>query len=242
MEKLDMKYWDSLKAAPCKMDSDAIANAFASHSFTDQQKADLAQLILASRMRVTDENRAAELNDAVAIFNHDFAIEEFFYTEYTQLYCTWRYSFKEYSRALPLAWAMEGIRQIYSQLGVTLDDEEVMKVYNSDNVYSAFFELLSETMKDNRYIVPTDNENWNSFAFVSYFNMWKIFGVLGFAGYSPYVLCADIGLLTPPASHWHYACFDEAELKAIDELRSRARGRRYPTYHQNRFMGLLGRI
>ena len=87
-----------------------------------------------------------------------------------------------------------------------------------------------------------NKEAWHSFAFVSYFNMWKLFGPMGFNGYSPYVICADIGLLTPPASQWRHAALTEADLVVIDELTKRARGRSWPTWQQNRFMAKLGKI
>ena len=241
--KLDMKYWDSLKAPATGTDAAAINDAFHSEAkFTEQQKEELARLIIAGRVRIPDETRASALNEAIGVFNKDFAVEEFFYTESSQVFCTWRYGYKCFVHALPLYWAQRGIRRVYTQLGVELDDEEVMKIYNSDNVYSSFFDLVSETLGDNRYFVTNDKEAWHSFAFVSYFNMWKLFGPMGFNGYSPYVICADIGLLTPPASQWRHAALTEEDLCTIEELTTRARGRAYPTWQQNRFMAKLAKL
>ena len=242
MDKIGIKFWNSLKAPASDLDTEAINNAFHSEKFTEQQKEDLARLIITSRVRIPDETRSKALNEAVGIFNRDFAIEEFFYTEYTQLFCTWRYDYKKYAHALPITWAKRAIRRVYSQLGVEIDDEEVTKIYNSDNIYSAFFELVSETLGNSRYFVTDAKDAWHSFAFVSYFNMWKLFGPMGFNGYSPYVICADIGLLTPPASQWKHAALAEEDLYVIEELTTRARGRRWPTWQQNRFMGKLGKI
>ena len=240
--KIDMRYWSSLKAQPESTDVMAIKEAFHSDKFTEQQKEDLARLIIASRVRIPDEERSASLNAAVGIFNRDFAVEEFFYTEYTQVFNTWRYDYRKYVTALPIQWAKRAIRRIYSQLGVEIDDEEVMKIYNSNNIYSGFFELISDTLGNSRYFVTDDKNAWSSFAFVSYFNMWKLFGPMGFNGYSPYVICADIGLLTPPASQWKHAALTEEDLYFIEELSTRGRGRRWPTWQQNRFMGKLGKI
>lgn len=242
MDKIDIRYWNKLKAPAESTDMPVISEAFHSDKFTEQQKEDLARLIIASRVRIPDETRSAALNEAIGIFNREFAVEEFFYTEYVQVFNTWRYDYRQYIRALPLMWAQKAIRRIYSQLGVELDDEEVMKIYNSDNIYSAFFDLISETLGKSRYFITDDKEAWHSFAFVSYFNMWKLFGPMGFNGYSPYVICADIGLLTPPASQWRHAALSEEDLYFIEELSTRGRGRRWPTWQQNRFMGKLGKI
>lgn len=241
--KLDMKYWDSLKSPPEDSDLTAVKDAFNAEWPADNDaKNILAELILTSYLRVADEEAQDSLNKAIGIFNEKFAVEELFYVSSLQVFCTWRYDYKLFVRAIPIGYVKRAIQHIYARLGVELDDEEIMKVYNSDNIYSAFFELLSETMKDNRYIVTEDRESWLSFAFGAYFNMWHIFGPLGFNGYSPYVICADIGLLSPPASHWKYASFTEEELSCIEELRTRGRGRRWPTFQQNRFMGKLGKI
>lgn len=242
VRKIDMDFWNRQKAPVEAADLPAINDAFHSDKFTEQQKEDLARLILASRVRIPDEQRASSLSEAIGIFNKDFAVEEFFYAESAQVFCTWRYGYKNYAHALPLAWAQRGIRRIYSQLGVELDDDEVMTIYNSDSIYSAFFELIAETLKDNRYFVTDDREAWHSFAFVSYFNMWKLFGPMGFNGYSPYVICADIGLLTPPASQWKHAALTAEDLFVIEELTTRARGRSLPTWQQNRFMAKLAKL
>ena len=243
IQKIDYEYWNKLKAPAEDTDAVAINDAFHSEAkFTEQQKEDLARLILTSRVRIPDETRAAALNEAIGIFNRDFAVEEFFYTESSQVFCTWRYEYTKYAHALPLTWAQRGIRRVYSQLGVELDDTEVMSIYNSKCIYSSFFDLIDETLGKGRYFVTNDKEAWHSFAFVSYFNMWKLFGPMGFNGYSPFVICADIGLLTPPASQWRHAALTEEDLCIIDELKTRARGRSWPTWQQNRFMAKLAKI
>ena len=240
--KIDIKYWNRLKSGAEATDSVAINDAFHSDKFTEQQKEDLARLILAGRVRIMDETRAAELNMAIGMFNRDFAVEEMFYTEYTQVFCMWRYDYTQYVHAIPLTWAQRGIRRIYSQLGVEIDDEEVRKIYESDNIYSSFFELIKETLNDSRYFIPDDKDSWTSFVFTAYFNMWKLFGPLGFNGYSPYVICSDIGLLVPPVSEWKHAALTEEELYVIEELQTRSRGRRWPTWQQSRFLGKLAKI
>lgn len=238
-QKINFAYWDKLKAKPEEHDAVAINDAFKSSYFSESQKVDLAELILASRIRIMDEERMNQLNDAISKFEQQFAVEEFFYTESAFLVNTWRYSYREYVEAIPFAWAKKAIKQIYSRLGIELDDDEVLKVYNSDNIYSAFLELLSETLGNNLYIKADDVEHWSSFVFVSYFNLWHFFDVLGFNGYSPYTIIADIGILTPPASNWKYVALTEEHLYTIDELKSRSRGRSFPTWQQNRFLGIL---
>lgn len=241
-QKINMSYWDNLKAKTDEHDVIAINDAFTSSLFTDSQKTDLAELILASRIRIMDEERFDALNVAVGQFNQKFAVEEFFYAESNYVFCTWRYSYKDYVHAIPLKWAKAGINQIYTRLGVELDDSEIMLIYNSSNIYSAFFDLISENLGNNLYIKTDNPESWNSFVFVSYFNMWHFFGVLGFNGYSPYTIIADIGILTPPASTWKFVALTAEHLYCIEELQSRGRGRQYPTFEQNCFIGKIANI
>ncbi len=241
-QKLNISYWDNLKAKPDEHDALAISDAFSSTLFSESQKTDLAELILASRIRIMDEERMDELNLAVGLFNEKFSIEEFFYSESQFVFNTWRYSYKEYVHAIPFKYAEAAIKQIYTRLGVELDDDEVLRIINSDNIYSAFFALLSESFGNNFYIKTENPESWGSFVFVSYFNMWHFFGVLGFNGYSPYTIIADIGVLTPPASTWKFVALTEEDLYLIDELQSRGRGRQYPTNQQNWFIGKLAKI
>ena len=238
-QKINFAYWNNLKAKPDEHDAVAIRDAFNSSCFSESQKVDLAELILASRIRIMDEDRMDQLNDAISKFEQQFSVEEFFYTESAFLVNTWRYSYREYAEAVPFAWAKKAIEQIYSRLGVELDDDEVLKVYNSDNIYSAFLELISETLGNNLYIKADDVEHWSSFVFVSYFNLWHFFGILGFNGYSPYTIFADIGILTPPASSWKYVALTEEHIYSIEEFKTRSRGRSFPTWQQNRFLGIL---
>ena len=241
-QKINMSYWDNLKAKPDEHDVIAINDAFTSSLFTDSQKTDLAELILASRIRIMDEERFDALNVAVGQFNQQFAVEEFFYAESNYVFFFFFYSYKDYVHAIPLKGAKAGINQIYTRLGVELDDSEIMLIYNSSNIYSAFFDLISENLGNNLYIKTDNPESWNSFVFVSYFNMWHFFGVLGFNGYSPYTIIADIGILTPPASTWKFVALTAEYFYCIEELQSRGRGRQYPTFEQNCFIGKLANI
>ena len=242
MNKIDIKYWDALKAPAEDMDIVAIGNAFDSDELTDSQKEILAQLILASRVRLPDGEQSEDLNTAIGIFNSKFAVEEFFYAEFANLYCTWRYDYRKYVRALPVHWARRAIKRIYFRLGVELDEAEVMSVYNSDCIYSAFFDLIKDTLKGGRYFAVSNKDRWSSFAFVAYFNMWNMFGPLGFNGYSPYVICSDIGVISPPASHWKLEALTDEEAARVQELQIKGRGRKWPTWQQNRFMAEVTKI
>ena len=78
--KLDMKYWDSLKAPPEDSDLEAIKDAFNTEWPADNNTKDiLAELILTSYLRITDEEVQDSLNRAIGVFNEKFAVEELLY-------------------------------------------------------------------------------------------------------------------------------------------------------------------
>lgn len=240
--KLDIDYWNRLKAPADDADAPAISEGLHSTMFIDWQKEKLAELLLTSRIRLTEEEEINQMNEAIGKFNRDCAVEQLFYTESEQVFCTWRYTYKVFANAIPDHWALIAVRNIYNRLGIELDKEEVNNVLKSNFIYSALFDLIAETMGKDKYIYPNDKESWNSFAFTAYFNLWHIFGVMGFNGYSPYTICSDLGILCPPPSNWGYQEFDEEQKEAIEELTIRGRGRSYPTWQQNRFLGLIARI
>lgn len=240
--KLDINYWNSLKAPADATDAAAISESLHKTMFTDWQKEKLAELLLTSRIRLTAEKEIEQMNEAIGMFNRDCAVEQMFYTESEQVFCTWRYSYKMFAEAIPHHWAVKAVRSIYNRLGVLLDKDDVEVVLKDEHIYAAFFDLLAEAMGKDKYIYPNDKESWNSFAFTAYFNMWHLFGIMGFNGYSPYTICGDIGILCPPASNWGYQELDEEQKEAIAELTIRGRGRSYPTWQQNRFLGLIAKI
>ena len=240
--KLNMDYWNKKFAPADPMDATAITTAFSSGAYNKQEKVILAQLLLASRLRVVAEEEQDKVSELIGRFNKDFAIEEMFYPESQFMWCTWRYSYRLYADALPLDCALEAIKNIYNRMGVELDDEGAQEVYRSENLYDVFLDLIAEALGKDKYIVADTVKQWNSFAFVAYFNMWHLFGVLGFNGYSPYVVCADLGILSPPSSQWKLALLTEEYRYSIDELKARARGRCCPTWQQNRFMGVLAEL
>lgn len=240
--KINTSFWDNLKAKPDEQDALVINDAFSSNLFTDSQKTDLAELILAGRIRIMDDARAYSLNEAIGIFQQNFSSEEFFYMESVFVNCTWRYSFKDYAKAIPYKWAKAGISQIYNRLGIKLTEDEIINIYNSSNIYSDFFDLIKTTLDNNKYIMCPDPTNAKAFVFASYFNMWHFFGIMGFNGYSPYTICADIGVLSVPASDWRFIALPEGAAEAIEELNIRARGKKYPTLQQNQFLAKLAKI
>lgn len=240
--KLDINYWNSLKAPPDPADAAAISEGLHKTMFTDWQKVKLAELLLTSRMRLTDESEIEQMNEAIGMFNRDCAVEQLFYTESEQVFCTWRYSYKVFADAIPKHRAEQAVHNIYARLGIELDTDGAKEVLASPFVYSALFDLLADAMGKDKYIYPNDKESWLSFAFTAYFNLWHLFGIMGFNGYSPYVICGDIGILCPPASNWGYQELNEEQKEAIEELKIRGRGRNYPTWQQNRFLGLIAKI
>ena len=240
--KLDINYWNKLKACAEPEDLIVISESLHKNIFSDWQKEKLSELLLTSRIRLIDEEEISQMNEAIGIFNRDCAVEPLFYTESEQVFCTWRYSYKQFAKAIPKHWAVKAIRNVYNRLGIELDTDGVQWVLDAEFVYAALFDLIADAMGDNKFIYPNDVGSWSSFAFTAYFNLWHIFGVMGFNGYSPYTICADIGLLCPPACSWGYQEFNEEQKEAVEELKIRARGRSYPTWQQNRFLGLIAKI
>lgn len=240
--KLNMDYWNKKFAPADSMDALAIKNAFAAEKFSKKQKIMLAEILLATRKRVVTDEDQEEISLITGAFNKNSAVEEMFYPESPFVYCTWRYTYRVFADAIPERWALEAIKNIYARLGVELDTEGAKEVLRADNLYDVFFNLIAEALGNDKYIVADSAKHWNSFAFVAYFNMWHLFGVLGFNGYSPYVICADLGILSPPSSSWKFAKLTEAYAYNIHELKIRARGRSFPTWQQNRFMGIIAEL
>ena len=228
--KLNIDYWNKKFAPADSMDAEAIRNAFATEKLTKEQKVMLAEILLATRKRVVTDEDQEEMSLITTAFNKNSAVEEMFYSESPYVYCTWRYTYRVFADAIPEKWALDAIKNIYTRLGVELDTEGAKEVLCSDNLYDVFFDLIAESLGKDKYIVADDTKHWNSFAFVAYFNMWHLFGVLGFNGYSPYVICADLGILSSPSSSWQFAKLTEAYAYNVHELQVRSRGRSFPTW------------
>lgn len=240
--KIDITYWNKKFSPADPLDGTAIKNAYLSGLFDDKEKVVLAELLLATRKRVMTDEEQEMISAIAGKFNKNCAVEEMFYSESPFMWCTWRYNYRMYADAVPLEWALKAIKNIYFRLGVELDDEGAKEVYMSDNLYDVFFDLIAEALGNDKYIVADTTKQWNSFAFVAYFNMWHLFGVLGFNGYSPYTICADLGVLSPPSSQWKFAKMTDAIQYNVHELKVRGRGRSYPTWQQNRLMGVLAEL
>ena len=239
--RLDLAYWEDKMDRPSEFDLAAINDAFKEYknekrNMTDAEKQVLAELLLASRIRFNNDVTGDLINSAVAKFDQFFAVESMFITQEGQIYKTWRYSYKAFVKALPKIWAERAIRSIYERLGVVLDDEEVQKVYNSNFLYSSFFELVKETLSNNAYFTADCKEDFRLFEQLSWFNMWNLFGKMGFEGLSPYEVLADIGVVTPPSSQWKAVALSEWHCYQLEEIRSRTRGRDYPSAYENIFL------
>lgn len=238
---LDLKYWENKLDKPAPHDLEAINDAFKEYgterrNMTDDEKLVLAELLLSSCMRFADDAKGDLINSAVAKFDQGFAVENMFIAHEGQLYRVWRYSYKDFVKAIPVVWAKKAIDSIYTRLGVELDDEEIEKVYNSDFLYSSFFELVKETLSDRAYFTIDCKENFILFSEISWFNMWHLFGKMGFEGLSPFEVLADIGVVTPPSSQWKVVSFTELQLYSLEEIKSRTRGREYPSAYENVFL------
>ena len=234
---LNLEYWVNKIDKPCPTDLVAINDAFKEYyekkNMSDNEKLILAEVLLASCIRFNDEERGDTINQVVAKFDRYFAVEPMFYATENQTFHVWRYSYTDYVKAIPKYWSERAIRSIYERLGVELDDEEVQKIYNSDSLYGAFFSLVKETLSNNAYFKVDCTESFKLFAQVSYFNMWHLFGKLGFEGMSPFDVFAGIGIVTPPSSQWKTVALSEGALNAIAEIKSRMRGRGYPSGLEN---------
>jgi hypothetical protein len=236
--RLDLAYWENKMDKPNEFDLAAINDAFKEYknekrNMTDAEKQVLAELLLASRIRFNNDTTGDIINSAVAKFDQFFAVESMFITQEGQIYKTWRYSYKAFVKALPKIWAERAIRSIYERLGVVLDDEEVQKVYNSNFLYSSFFELVKETLSNNAYFTADCKEDFRLFEQLSWFNMWNLFDKMGFEGLSPYEVLADIGVVTPPSSQWRAVALSDAHLYRLEEVKRRTRGRDYPSGYEN---------
>lgn len=240
-EKIGIKYWQDKWTKPLETDLAAIEDAFKTGPLSDEQKELLAELLLTGRIRDDLENsRGNAIATVMGIFNQNFAVDELFYWESEYVVTLWRYSFSDYVKEIPLQFVRKAIKKTYSRLGVDIDNDDITRIINSGFIYSDFFDLISDTMGNNKFIMC--DAGWNSFAFTAYFNMYKFFGIMGFNGYSPFQICSDIGTLCIPSSSWKFIALPKGAKEKIADLNSRARGRSYPMWQQNNFLGEIAKI
>lgn len=238
---LNLEYWERKMDKPNPVDLVAINDAFKEYpherrDLNDEEKQVLAELLLASCVRFNTNAAGDVINSVVAKFDQGFAVEPLFYACEGQFYRTWRYSYTDFVKAIPKYWSERAIRGIYERLGVELDDEEVHKIYHSNFLYSSFFALVKETLSDRAYFTIDCKENFRLFEQISFFNMWHLFGKMGFEGLSPFDVLADIGVLTPPSSQWKSVSFTQLQLRRLEEIRWRTRGRDYPSCYESAFL------
>lgn len=241
MTKLNLEYWNNRYDKPLEYDLAAINDAFKEYpkekrDLTDDEKLVLAELLLQSCMRFATDKRGELINNTVSKFERFFAGESLFYATEGQMYYVWRYSYRDFVQAMPKAWAKKAIQSIYSRLGVEIDDEETEAIYASDFIYTAYFDLIKATLKDRSYVKANCEINYRVFTQVCFFNMWHLFGKLGFEGLSPYQIMADIGEVTPPASQWSFPYLSAAQRVALDEIKRCCHKRVYPTARENIFL------
>ena len=243
--KLGMIYWNKKWDKPLDTDLAAIHDAFCMcGTFTDEDKVKFAEVLLQGRYRipVSDDSEGDYISNLCWKFNANHAVEELIYSESEYVIVLWRYDFVKLFNAIPLQFAKQALRNIYSRLGVVLEDKDILRLLEQDFVYQVLFDLIATNLGSNKYVFCDDPAGWHTFAFGAWFNMWKLFGIMGFNGYSPYTICADIGILCPKASDWKFVALPEGSLETIKELNSLARGRSFPTWKQNAFLGKLAKI
>ena len=241
MVALNLDYWNSRFNKPFEYDLAAINDAFKEYpkdrrDLTEDEKLVLAELLLQSCMRFATDERGDLINRTVAKFERFFAGESLFYAAEGQMYYVWRYSYRDFVQSIPKTWAKKAIQSIYHRLGVEIDDEETEAIYASDFIYGAYFELIKSTLKDRSYIKANCEINYRVFSQVCFFNMWHLFGKLGFEGLSPYQIMADIGEVTPPASQWSFPYLSAAQRTALEEIKRCCRKRVYPTSRETIFL------
>ena len=244
--KLGLLYWKDKWTAPTELDLKSIADCYIGDSMTEEERLAFTVLLLQGTVRFPDTPEGSAQMDllvtATGKYELNFSCEELSYIENPWVMTLWRYSFKEFVKVIPIGYAKKAVTVIYKRLGIELNDAEIMKVLNSDFIYSDFFDTLKITLGCNKYIMCPDPTKVSAFVFASYFNMYHIFGILGFNGYSPYVICRDIGIISVPANDWRYIAFPEGALEAIEELGFNARKLSYPTVQQNQFLAKLAKI
>lgn len=243
--KLNIDYWNKKWDKPLDTDLAAISDAFSSSGvFTNEDKVKFAEILLQGRYRipVTDDGEGDYISELCWKFNANYAVEELIYSESEYVLMLWRYDFNMIFKAIPLQFAKEALNSIYVRLGMTLDGVDVFSITKADFVYQALFDLVDEHLGNNKYVFCDDPAGWHTFAFGAWFNMWKFFDVMGFNGYSPYTICGDIGILCPKACDWKFVALPKGSLEAIKELNNLARGRDFPTWKQNAFLGKLAKI
>jgi hypothetical protein len=243
--KLGIEYWNKKWDKPLDTDVAAISDAFSSSGvFTNEDKVKFAEILLQGRYRsaVSDDDEGGYISELCWKFNANYAVEELIYSESEYVLMLWRYDFAQIFKAIPLQIAKQALRNIYSRLGMTIEDKDISRIFRQDFVYQALFDLIAENLGDNKYVFCDDPALWHTFAFGAWFNMWKFFDVMGFNGYSPYTICGDIGILCPKACDWKFVALPKGSLEAVKELNNLARGRDFPTWKQNAFLGKLAKI
>lgn len=243
--KLGIEYWNKKWDEPLDTDLAAISDAFsASGVFTNEDKVKFAEILLQGRYRsaVSDNDEGDYISELCWKFNANYAVEELIYSESEYVLMLWRYDFAQIFKAIPLQIAKEALKNIYSRLGMTIEDKDMSRIFRQDFVYQALFDLIAENLGDNKYVFCDDPAGWHTFAFGAWFNMWRMFGIMGFNGYSPYTICGDIGILCPKACDWKFVALPKGSLETIKELNNLARGRDFPTWKQNAFLGKLAKI
>ena len=243
--KLGITYWNKKWGEVLDTDLAAITDAFRMcGTFTDEEKVKFAEILLQGRYRipVSDDGEGDYTSELCWKFNANHAVEELIYSESAYVLVLWRYDFVKLFNAIPLQFAKEALRNIYSRLGIVIEDKDILRLLETDFVYQVLFDLIRENLGNNKYVFCDDPAGWHTFAFGAWFNMWKFFGVMGFNGYSPYTICADIGILCPKASDWKFVALPKTALSTIEDLKARAKGRNFPTWQQNAFLGKLAKI
>lgn len=244
--KLNIDFWNKKWAEPTELDLKAIADCYITDTLTEAQKLSLTVLFLQGSVRVPDTEEGDQLMttlaSACALYEKNYSPEEMTCLESSWVMTMWRYSYKEFVKVIPIYYKKEAVKAIYKRLGVELNDAEVMRVLESNFIYSDFFNMLGIVLGRNKYIMCPDPTSVRAFVVASYFNMWHFFGIMGFNGYSPYVICRDIGVISVPANDWRFVALPEGTPEVIDELCHNARKLSYPTMQQEQLIARLAKI
>lgn len=243
--RLGITYWNKKWDKPLDTDLAAIHDAFCMNStFTDEDKVKFAEVLLQGRYRTshTNDSEGDYISELCRKFNANHAVEELIYAKSVYVLMLWRYDFAQIFNAIPLQFAKQALKNIYNRLGIVIEDKDIPRLLEQDFVYQVLFDLIAENLGSNKYVFCDDPAGWHTFAFGAWFNMWKFFGIMGFNGYSPYTICGDIGILCPKASDWKFVALPKGSLETIKELNDLARGRSFPTWRQNAFLGKLAKI
>ena len=244
--KLNIEYWNKKWAEPTELDLKAIADCYIGELMTEEEKLSLTVLFLQGSVRFPDteegDRQMETLLSACEKYENHFSPEEMTYLESNWVITMWRYSYKEFMQVIPIYYKKGAVKTIYKRLGVELNDAEVIRVIESDFVYSDFLDTLTKALGRSKYIICPDPTKVSAFVFAAYFNMWYFFGILGFNGYSPYTVCRDIGVISVSANDWRFVALPEGAPEVIDELCHNTRKLSYPTMQQKQFIAKLAKI